>query len=179
MSAGVALMGVQLAGTLLGGLGQRSASRAEAAALDENGRRATLAGEEQVAATYRESRQVIGAAQANIAGSGVVTGTGTAADLIRESVFQSEMEVVNIRNRASGEAAGYAQAAADARHAGDQALIGSAFSALGTGLQYQMGSSDRARLRFQRDREFKIRLPRGRTPGTRGKLGVLSLPGGG
>lgn len=183
MSAGVAA-GVHMLGTIISGVGEAKGLRADARITERNANLALLEGEYDVAQTYREARQVKGVAQAALAGSGALTGTGTAADLIRESAFQAEMEVATTRRSARYEADSMKQEAANLRHRAGSVLIGTAFSALSQGVQYEMGRTDRATLRAQSKREFGASMPRSRglaKPGAGGggQFGVLQSYGNG
>lgn len=198
MSVAAAMAAVQVVSTVVGAVSEASNLRGQARTLDENARLTQLRGEEEVAATYREVRQVTGQGAASLAESGVLMGTGSAADVLRESVFQAELDVARTRQAAAGEAASLRQQADDARKAARGALIQGALGALGAGLSYKMGQDDKKRLATQRanERWSERTVPRTDTPrvnigarpitpmssgsiaaATRG-FGVVQLPGG-
>jgi|GEM_PF-2815002 len=107
MSAGV-LGAIQLvgsvAGPLIGGMEDRSALKASAAADRENANRTLFQGELDAWQTQREARLAQGAGLAQAAGDGNVVGTGTIADLVEQAALEREMEIGNLRARARGEA---------------------------------------------------------------------------
>jgi hypothetical protein len=160
MSAGAAFAGLQIAGSLLGGLSENSAARSEARALDENGRLALLEGEQQATQTAREERQVSGAAIAALAGSGVTVGTGSALDIIQQNAIEREVEIGNIRAQAQAENRNYRQAASDRRYAGRQALIGGIFEGIGTAVTYGMTKGTQGKLDAQAKKERASQEPR-------------------
>lgn len=200
MSAGAAFAGVEVLGSLLGGIGERRAARAQGRVLDENARLSLLQGEEQIAGTYRDARQVNGIAAAALAQSGAAMGSGTAADLLRANAFQAEMEAATIRYSAQAQAADLRTQAADARFRGDGALIEGVMGGLSAGLGYAVQADNRKRLDAARAEErwsnrvvprtdtarpgvVGNRQPAGRamTSGMiaqRTRFGVLTLPGG-
>jgi hypothetical protein len=146
MSAQAAFAGVQIGAALFGGFQQRGAKRAEARGLEENGRLTLLEGEQQVTNTVHDERQAAGIDLAGLAESGVALGSGTAADLIRQSAIEREIEIGNIRAQAQGKAAQYYQAGADARAEGNAALIGGVLQAGAIGLNAAMGSGTQGKL---------------------------------
>lgn len=177
MSAGAAFAGVQIAGALQGGMSDNSAARAEARGHDENARLTLLAGEQQATVTRHDERDAAGALIADMAGSGIAMGSGTALDLIRESALQREIEIGNIRAQAQGEARNHLQAGADARYAGKQALIGGIFNAAGAAVGYAASSSGQQRIAAIGAREratFGGRRPY--STGYRPRLRVLGPP---
>lgn len=153
MSAGAAFAGMQIAGTLLGGFQRGKALDAQAATERENARLTILQGEDEVASTWREARQVSGMAAAAIAESGAAMGTGTAADLLRETAFQAELEVAVTRNAARAQAADLEQRARDAAKAAKYARIEGVFGAVSAGLGYKMQADDRKAVERQRTQE--------------------------
>lgn len=191
MSAGDGFAGLDIASGLIAGLLDRSALRAEARVHEENARLALLEGEELVARTMREERQVSGRAIAAIAGSGVQVGSGTAADIIRQNAIEREVEIGNLRTRAQGAARNSRQRAVDARFAGDSALIGSFVEAGARVVSYAAQRDARDRVQKQAESERAARLEAltvdRSDPGAAGsgalsvrprrRFGVLSTPG--
>ena len=181
----MAFAAMQSLSALAGGFSEASAMDANADVLDENARQTTLLGEQEAAQTYRDERQVSGAAIAAMAESGTAVGTGTAVDIIRQNAIEAEVEVGNIRARRGAEARDYRQQAVDLRHAAGGARIGAVFGALSPALDYAVTADARKRLDAQRDIERASRQPRPARSKTarnplvpKARLGVLSLPGG-
>lgn len=158
MSAGDGFAGVEAAGMLLGGLLERSSARAQARVLEENARLSLLEGEEAIAQTLRQERQVSGAAVAAMAGSGARVGTGTAADIIRQNGLEREIEIGNIRAQAQGQARNQIQAAEDLKASGDHALFGALAQAGTHMLSYKAQVESRATLDAQVAKERAARL---------------------
>ena len=111
------------------GVEANAAGRRQGKALDENARLAILEGEQAAQQTRLDERRRIGAALASF-DSSVVAG-----ELISESAFQREKEILNLRTRAAGEANTLYGQAADARGAGRAALIGGLFGATAGAIQ--------------------------------------------
>lgn len=169
MSAGAGFAGLQIAGALVGGLMGRSSKNAEARADDENGRLSLLQGEQEITNTRHDERQVAGEDIAAVAESGMVVGTGTAADLIQQSALEREIEIGNIRAQATGKAQQYYTAGATARAEGNAALIGGILQAGAAGLQFAAGQHTQGKLDAQsaRQRAFATgTTPGGSTPGS-------------
>lgn len=202
MSAGAAFAGIEAGAALLGGILDRSTLRAQARVHEENARLSLLEGEEIIARTMREERQVSGAAIAAMAESGTRLGTGTAADIIRQNAIEREVEIGNIRAQAQGRARNEKQAAVDARRAGDDALIGGVISAAARVGSFAAQEDARKKVDAQLEAERKARLkdlqvdrglPVDRAPAAAGygvhahdprnpfkaqrRFGVLGLPG--
>ena len=158
MSAGAAFAGADAAATFMGGLLDRSRLRAEARVHTENARLDLLQGEEVIARTMREERQVSGAALAAMAGTGVRVGTGTSADIIRQNALEREIEVGNLRAQAQGASRNNLQAAADARAAGNDALIGATIGAASRIASYASQRDSQAKVDAAVDAERAARL---------------------
>lgn len=122
----VALMAL---GQLASGASQSSALRRSAAVDRENGRLALTSGEMDVWQVLREERLATGAGLASAAADGMALGTGTMADLVEQAAINREMDVLNLRAKAAGEARNLNQSAADKRKAATSALIGGIISA--------------------------------------------------
>lgn len=174
MSADPISAGLMIAGSLLGGIEERKAHRAQARVHDEAGRLDLLEGEQQIAATRHEERQAVGLDIAAMGESGVALGTGTALDLIQQSAMERETEIGNIRAQARGAANNEFVAAADERRAGKAALVGGIFKAAGAAVDYASASSANRRRAGLLDREAKARVGK---PGGGAKGYVQNVPG--
>jgi hypothetical protein len=130
-----AALALQVVGGVVGGVEQDRAARAGARVDEENARLALLEAEQQADATRTEERRQAGEMITVMGGSGVQLGSGSAADVLAQSAYQRELEVLNIRRRATREARGLQQAADDKRKAGKAAIIGGLFGAAATALQ--------------------------------------------
>lgn len=119
---------------VIGGLAQESAAQssanAQARALDENARRTLLQGELDVTQVRRDERAATGEMLAGQGGSGLIMGEGSLADMIAQNAYHRELDVMNVRRKATGDAAALTDQAAQARSAGRQAMIGAAFGAV-------------------------------------------------
>lgn len=125
----VAAVALQVGSKVLGGVQQNNAARAAAAVDEENGRLTLLDGEQQGLQTRRDERQQTGDMIAMQGGSGIEIGSGTAGDLIAESAYQRELEILNIRTKATRQADNFYQEAKAKRKAGKAALINGLFGA--------------------------------------------------
>ncbi len=172
MSAGAAMAGFQIVGTLLGGVEANAAARRDARVLDENARLTRLAGEENIAAVIREERQVSGSAIAAMAGSATAVGTGTSADIIMQNAVEREIEIGNLRAQAEGEARNFEQGAMDRRAEGRSALFNSLFAAAGAGLESHVALEARRTRQAADAADHQSRLPRRATK--TGRAGVVS-----
>lgn len=123
-------MAASSGGKIVEGIGARDAAYAQGQALDENARLSVLAGEQQAWTTRLQERRQTGEMLAAQGGSGVQMGTGTAADLIAESSYQRELEILGVRQKAVRQANNYTTQANDARAAGRAALTKSIFGAV-------------------------------------------------
>lgn len=128
-------LGLSVAGKLTEGIEANRAARAQANVDEENGRLSVLEGEQQAQRTREDERMQAGAMLAAMGGDGVQLGSGSAADVLAESAYQRELEVLNLRTRAIGQARNLNQSADDRRKAGRAALIGSVFGAAATALE--------------------------------------------
>ena len=127
-------VGAQVAGKVVGGIGQRAELRAAAKVDDANAQLALASGEDDVLQIRRDERAQAGDALAMLAGSGGLIGQGSAADIIADSAYQRELDILNVRKKAYGEFRNNRQAAKDKRKAGRNALIGGVFGAVSTAL---------------------------------------------
>lgn len=128
VAAPVALA-MMAASQVIGGIQKNSAARAAATVDDQNAQLSLLDGEQQALQTRRDERQQAGDMIAQQGGSGIEIGSGTAGDLIAESAYQRELEILNIRTKATRQANNLYQDAADKRAAGKAAIINGVFGA--------------------------------------------------
>lgn len=126
-AAGPAMAAMQVVGGIIGRDQAYRGSRVD----EENARLSLLDGEREALDVRKDARQQTGAALTGMAGSGLLL-SGSATDLLAESEYQAELDVLNTRRQAYGQARNYKQQAKDRRQAGDNALIGGIFSAVGT-----------------------------------------------
>jgi hypothetical protein len=130
----IASAAVAAGGKLIGGFAEKKAQYAAAKVDDENARLSLLSGEQDALQTQRDERMASGDMIAALGGSGIELGSGSAADVLAESAYQGEYEVLNIRTRATRQANNAYQQAADKRRAGRNAMIGGMFGAVSTAL---------------------------------------------
>lgn len=142
------------AGQLLGGIEANRAGKVGAAVDTENARRSILQGEQESMQTRRDERAQSGEMIAAMGGSGIELGSGSSADLLAQSAYQRELEVLNIRTRRSSEANNLLQSAADRKAAGRAALVQGVFGAASTALK---GVSDMRAKRTAADQASKER----------------------
>lgn len=122
-------LGMSVVGKLAGGVEANRAARANAAIDEQNALLTLLGGEQESLQTRKDERMQAGDMLAAMGGGGLEIGSGSAADVIAESAYQRELEILNIRTKAAGDANNLYQAARDKRAAGKSALIQSVFSA--------------------------------------------------
>lgn len=133
-AAGPIALAMSVAGKVMGGIEENNAYRAQARVDEENARIGLLEGEQGALQTRKDERQQAGDMIAAMGGSGIALGSGSAADVIAESAYQRELEILNIRTRATHQANNLSQSAEDKRKAGKAALVRSLFSAASTAL---------------------------------------------
>lgn len=121
-------LAMQAVGTVVQGIGANAEHRAAARADAENGRLSLLAGNRDIEDIMRQAREQAGEALTELGGSGVLVGTGTAADIIAQSAVERDRDIATRREQALGERANYLRKAKDERAAGRNALITSAFT---------------------------------------------------
>lgn len=172
MAAAPALIALQAASAIAGGISENSAARKEARALDENGRITELTGEQDVYSALRQSRMEEGEAVAGAAASGQLSiGSGSVADMIYANAVERQMEALNIRYSASSQAAGLRAQASDARARGRAAIFGGVIRAGASALQGVNEMNNRGRVdaatgasrswdRSQPQRVGAIKIPR-------------------
>lgn len=153
-AAGPVALAMAAAGQLVGGIEQNNAAKAGAKVDIENSRLAVLEGEQQSMQTRRDERGLAGEMLAAMGGGGVELGSGSAGDVIAQSAYQRELEILNIRTRSMGEANNLLQAAADKRRAGKAALIAGVFGAGAMALSgvRDMRAARTARTQAERER---------------------------
>jgi hypothetical protein len=159
--AGLQLVG-QVAGPVLGGIEERSALRASAAADRENARRSEFQGELDAWQSQREARLAQGSGLAVASADGNVVGTGSIADLVEQAALERELEIGNLRARARGEAMNLRTSAANKSSAAGMALFK---GVLGGALSYATLKADRANQGLlkdaaARDRASRVPAPR-------------------
>lgn len=157
--AGPAALAAAAAGQILGGVEQNRAARSAARADDENSRRTILLGEQEALQTSREERRISGDMIAAMASSGFEMGGGTFGDLIAQSAYQRELEVLNIRTTRTQEANNLRAQADERRAAGRAALVQGMFGAVSGALA---GASD---LRRDAQMRNQVRIERQTTLG--------------
>ncbi len=147
MASGAALIGLQVASAVAGGLSENSQARKEAAQLDENARLTQLNGESDVLAALRQSRMEEGAGAADAAASGHQgIGSGSIADLIYANALERQREASTIRANAQSEAKGLRSQATAARSRGKAAIFGGVFRAGAAALSGIQSQKDMARI---------------------------------
>jgi uncharacterized protein HemX len=111
-AAPIIALGLSVGGQIFGGIQANNAAR-EAAKVDQrNAQKTLLEGEEQGLQTRKDERMQAGEMIAALGGAGTQLGTGTASDLISQSAYDREVEILNIRTRAAQQATAYSPAPA-------------------------------------------------------------------
>lgn len=154
-----AAVAMQAAAPMVAAIGENKELRTAARVDEENARLSLLAGEQEVGQTLRDERQLAGDALSAMAGSGVMIGSGSPADIIMESARQREREIIARRGQARGEQRNYLQASKDKRAAGRNALIQGAFAAVSTALNGADSIRQRRVQSHARDREREQNRP--------------------
>jgi hypothetical protein len=127
-------LAVTAATQVAGGVMQRNSAYKASRVDDENARLAILSGEQDAEAIRREERFRAGELIAGFGGSGLLS-DGSAGDLLADSAYQAELDVLRTRQKAFGEARNFKARAKDTRRAGKAALVGGLFSAVSTAVQ--------------------------------------------
>lgn len=182
MASGAALIAIQAASAIAGGLAENSAARSEARQLDANGRQTQLQGEYDVLGALRQSRMEEGEAAAAAAGSGQQgIGSGSIADIIYANALARQQQAASIRASAQSEAKGYYAQASAARKRGKNAIIGGVFRAGAAALMGINSQSNQAKIdaatKAGRAAEFEQPQKIGSIPIPRS--GNVSVGGGG
>lgn len=125
-------LGLQMAGQITNGLGTAAAERAKARQEEENARRAMLQGELDAQQVRRDARKATGEMLAGMGSANVALGIGSAADVIAQSNYERELDILNLRGNATDEAnARYADAAGH-RGAARNAIVSMIFNTAST-----------------------------------------------
>jgi hypothetical protein len=133
-AAPIIALGLSVGGQIFGGIQANNAAR-EAAKVDQrNAQKTLLEGEEQGLQTRKDERMQAGEMIAALGGAGTQLGTGTASDLISQSAYDREVEILNIRTRAAQQANNLFQSAKDKQAAGRNQLIQSLFGAVSSAI---------------------------------------------
>jgi hypothetical protein len=145
----IAAIAMQAGGQLFQGFSAAGQARNAARIDDENARLALLGGEQDVYAIRRAERRAAGDALTEMAGSGVLTGTGSAADVIAASAAAAELDIAARRTQAMGEERNFKASAAAQRSAAKGAVIGGVFGAVSTALSGAAGMKNQSKLKTQ------------------------------
>lgn len=139
-------IGLQVAGSVAGGLMENSAAKREGRQLDEAARLDERQGSDDAMAAYRASRMQLGEDMAALAGSGFAIGGGSAQDLLSAALVERELEGMNIRESARLAAEDKRRQAQARRKAGKAAMFGGLLGgvAAAVGGATQMRSDSRA-----------------------------------
>lgn len=162
------------AGQIMGGIESNRAARVGAAVDTENSRLTILQGEQEAMQTRRDERAQSGEMIAAMGASGIELGSGSSADLLAQSAYQRELEILNLRMRRAGEANNLLQQAADKKAAGRAALIQGVFGAAATALQGASDIRSKRTASKQAEQERRVILGGGTVPVPR-----MSVSGGG
>jgi|688.fasta_scaffold01422_30 hypothetical protein len=171
MAVGPALIALQVASAVAGGLSENAQARGEARQLDENARLTQLNGESDVLAALRQSRMEEGAGAADAAASGQQgIGSGNIADMIYANAIERQREAMTIRANAQSEASGLRAQASAARSRGKAAIIGGVFRAGAAALSGIQSQNDMARIdaATQAGRAADLRQPQ--------RIGSIPIP---
>lgn len=120
-------------GHLAGGVMERNAAYKASRVDEENARLAILAGEQETEAIRREQRFAIGESIARAGGSGLRF-SGSFTDIVEDSAYQAELDVLRNRQKAYGEARNHKARGAERRRAGKAAFVAGVFNAVSTAL---------------------------------------------
>lgn len=124
-------LAVTAATQVAGGFMARNDAYKQSRVDDENARLSILSGEQDAEAIRREERFRAGELIAGFGGSGLMA-DGSAGDLLADSAYQGELDVLRARQKAFGEAKNNLTQGKQRRKGGDNALIGGLFSAVST-----------------------------------------------
>ena len=124
-----AALAMQVGGTLIGASEEAGALRRGRDADYENARRSVLQGEYEAMDVRRDERAAAGDLIAGQAGGGFAMGSGSAADLIAQSAYHRELDILNIRRSATGQANELISAGNEKGKAARGAMIAGLFGA--------------------------------------------------
>lgn len=136
---GAAAAGLMVAGTVLkAGAGVSAGFQARRAALENANRLEEAAlgalrrGDFEEGVIRRREARVVGETKATLAASGVLVDRGSAADIVRFSRMNADLDATMTRLNAEREALGFLSDAEKQRRYGKRAVIGALFGAAGT-----------------------------------------------
>ena len=118
------MVGMQMAGSIAGGVAQNKAARHNAAVDQENAHRAEVDGASTELATRARLRALQGDALVAEAGSGVAIGEGSALEALRQNAVNASFDILGARSQAGQRAAVYRDDANAQKRAGSGALFG-------------------------------------------------------
>ena len=150
---------MQASAQIIGGIEANRAAKGQARVDTENARLSILDGEQEALQTRRDERMQTGALIAAMGGDGVQLGSGSAADVIAESAYQRELEILNLRSKATAQANNLYQSATDKRAAGKSALTSAMFGAASTALKGVSDMRAQRTMADQRQSEWEVRKP--------------------
>lgn len=159
MAQGAPLIALQAVSSIVGGASDAGTLRRNAAVDAENARLAELDGALREENIRRDERRTSGEAIAAIGESGVLVGTGSALDILRQNAIEREYAAISARREAAGQAAALRQQAADKRAEATSALIK---GFVGAGAAVLAGDADRrnqARVDAATDKLKRTQLP--------------------
>lgn len=157
-AAPIIALGLTVGGKIFGGIEANNAARAAARVDEQNARGTLLEGEQQSLQTRKDERMQAGDMIAALGGAGTQLGTGTASDLISQSAYDRELEILNIRTRAAQQANNLFQSAKDKKAAGRGQLIQSVFSAVSSAISGASSIAGQSALRGQQATENQYML---------------------
>lgn len=173
-------IGLMVASQAVQTVGEVRGANAEARGYRENARLTELQGEYDVLGALRKSRMEQGASVADAAASGGSIGSGSVADIIYQNSVERQMEALNIRAGAAGQASGLRSQAAQAKARGRAAIVKGVFRAGAAVLGGIKDQKNQDRLAGQVSTERAGQLqPLGTIPlpsGTVGYGGVIEPP---
>lgn len=124
MAASTAIIGLQVASSLMSGGGQMSQANAEAATLRENARLTELQGNNDAFAMMREQRMEDGAMAVANAGAGVGAGSGSIGDILYANARARWESALNITANAKAQGDAMRSQAKQIKKAGQAAMVG-------------------------------------------------------
>lgn len=171
-------MALSVVGKVVGGIEQNNAARSAAKVDEQNAQLSLLEGEQQGLQTRKDERMQAGEMIAAMGGAGTQLGTGTASDLISQSAYDRELEILNIRTRATEQANNLYQSANDKRAAGRSALIQSLFGAASSAISAVGGMRADNALAGQTATENNYMLGGGTYAASAGPAPAMRVKGG-
>lgn len=153
MTASLALVGLQVAGSLMNASAEREQAHAEAAVIEENARRTQLQAAFDSSASLRQSRMEDGAAFARSSGAG-----GTVSEIFRANAIARWTDAYNIVEAGRQQASGMRTQAGQVRKAGDSAMVRGVFQAGAAALTGVADARSRNRIDAARRRRRSYEL---------------------